>query len=122
MDHFHAGLMEALCEFLGTAGGGEDNFYTLLDEDIDKTVDFRIHQRHIDAPGLVCGFAHLVDMFHQGFGVHGSCSEETEATSVAHCGGQSPTADPHHTALDDGILDTEEFGDSVAVHRRKKFF
>ena len=70
MGHLHAGIVETLCVFLRTAGGGEDDAHTLADEQVNKTVYLRVHQRDVDAPWLVGGLAHLVDVLQQRLGVH----------------------------------------------------
>ncbi len=52
-------------------------------------------------------------MLNQCFGVHGTGSEQSQTAGIAHSGGQSPAATPHHSALYDGILYTEKFANSV---------
>jgi len=48
--------------------------------------------------------------------VHGACADKAETACVTDGGGEAPTAAPDHSALDDGVLDVEEFANGILCH------
>ena len=99
---------------LRTARRGEDDGHMTIDKDVHELVYFGIHERNVNAPGLVGGRLELADVLQEGVRMHRTGTQKAQASAVAHGCGQPPATAPHHASGDDGIGDAEQAAYSVA--------
>ena len=121
MRHLYASLVEACGVLLWAASRGEHDFHAFLNDDFNETLNFGVHQWNVDAPRLVGGGVHLVDVFDKGFGVHTASTQQSQTASIAHSGSQTPTATPYHTTSNHWILNSEKFCYSIRFHNYYNF-
>ena len=99
----------------GIAAGGFDDPYAAFDDRVDI---FRVGRRHerrqkgqIDAKVLVGHVAAAIDLARQILGCRlRQTGDDAEPAGIRHCGGHLGIADAMHTALDDRVFYSEEFG------------
>src|SRR5690606_19770219 len=75
-----------------------------------------IEQWYIYPEGFVGSYLTFEDMLPQHLRVHRARAYKPQGSGIRSCRSQSPSTGPDHPCLDNGILDSKKFGDSV-LHR-----
>ncbi len=117
VDHLDAGGVQVRHHLLGVAAGRLDDLDAALDDRADvagivRRIDRR-QERQVHADRLVGHVAAAADLFREGLRrLLRQAGDDAEPARVRHGGGQFGEADVVHAALDDRVLDAEEFGDA----------
>ena len=98
-------LFKVWSPFLGGTGGGKDNLYLFLYENLHQLFDLRVHKGYIYSERQLSQIlpAHSY-MISQIVGVHAARSEKPESAAPAYRRGETPPAAPNHPARDYRIL------------------
>ena len=117
VDHLDAGRVQVWHHLLGVAARGLDDLHAALDDgpDVPGVVGrgYRGQERDIDAEGLVGHLAAAPDFLGERLGrLLGEAGDDAEAACVRYRCRQLGETDVMHAALDDGVLDSKEFGDT----------
>jgi hypothetical protein len=117
VDDLDVRLLEHRQPLRGIVARGLHGLDPALDDDLEQARIVggceRGKERHVDAEGLVGHFAASRDLVGELLGCAlGQASDDAEAARVGDGRGQLGEADEMHAALDDRVLDPEEFSDS----------
>ena len=111
-DDLDAGRFPGFHILAGVAGAGGDDLNPLLDDDFGEVVGVGAHEHDVYAEGLVRQGLGLADLLPDHFRRGGAARDEADAARIGDGCGQGGFGDPRHAALEDGVLDAEQIGNS----------
>ena len=93
----------------GIAGAGGDHFHALFQNDLGDVVGIGAHQHQIDAEGLVRQLLGPADLLAETVAVPAAGGDHAQGPGVGAGGGELAGGDVGHTALDKGVLGSQDF-------------
>ena len=116
MCHRDVTLFQPAGPCLRVSGRGKYDFNPFFHNDIHDLLYLGIHQRNIYPKRSVCGCTAFTNMFTQNIGIHRTGAYQPQTARITDSRGKPPATTPHHTALNNGILNTEKRRNSVHSH------
>ena len=98
---------------LRISGGSKNNLYSFCHNNVHDILYLRIHQRNIHTERANCCCTTLLNMFTKSFRMHGSCTDQSQTSSITYSGSKPLTATPNHSCLNNRILNSKERSNSV---------